>query len=212
MIHTLNVGISHKFVVSTQTVNGIIEMTGLSREAVLKVIEKGIEMGALEKVGPDEFKMTDDGHAFASHLMKSNSSAMNEGNWTCTKCKRINNALNGMNCTKCNYSYTDNLAAQAFEKEKRESKFPNVTEREMLLFLLGQLTGISMTIPTPKGSFAETLHFQSHIAMIMSELMSEIKSKFPHVSDEEFEKCLHQLHAIRTTPFIKEALKKFRGS
>jgi len=112
--------------VRTKTVEDICNILGCTHERAKNVLEIGVKIGALKKINDNEYEMTGDGFTFASTLSKG-SSDITDGNWICTKCKTVNNALNGMNCIKCDYSFQENLYSQIFEKEKKELKYPKVT-------------------------------------------------------------------------------------
>ena len=188
-------------------------MTGLPRERVIQIIEKAIQMGALKKVGEDKYEMTGNGAAFSQSLFTKDPHDLASGNWVCVKCETINNALNGMNCIKCNYSYIDNITSEMLQREKKELKFPKVTDRETLIFLLGQITGLSLSMQIPKNiSFAQRFEHTNTIAKILTELMSKLREQFPQVPAEEFEECLIQLNALRTVPYLEEALSKLRSA
>jgi len=188
-------------------------MTGFPRERVMQIIEKAIQMGAVKKVGEDKYEMTGSGTAFSQSLFTKDPRDFASGNWTCFKCETINNALNGMNCIKCNYSYIDNISSEMLQREKKELKFPKVTDREMLIFLLGQVTGLTLSMQMPKNiSFAQRFDHTTTISMIMTELMSKLKEQFPQVTAEEFDECLIQLNAMRTVPYLEEALSKLRSA
>ena len=114
-----------------------------------------------------------------------------------------------MNCIKCDYSFQENLYSQIFEKEKKELKYPKVTDRETLLFLLGQITGMTLAMPFPQNvSFAQKFEKNNMLAKVMTSVMCEMKEKFPNISDDEFNECLIQLNAIRTGPILDDAIKE----
>ena len=183
-------------------------MFGCTHERAKNVLEIGVKIGALKKINDNEYEMTGDGFTFASTLSKG-SSDITDGNWICTKCKTVNNALNGMNCIKCDYSFQENLYSQIFEKEKKELKYPKVTDRETLLFLLGQITGMTLAMPFPQNvSFAQKFEKNNMLAKVMTSVMCEMKEKFPNISDDEFNECLIQLNAIRTVPILDDAIKE----
>jgi len=192
---------------SVKTVKEVCDMLGCTYERAKSVLEMGVTMGALKKINDNEYELTGDGFSFTSTLSKE-SLNINNGNWTCIKCKTVNNALNGMNCIKCNYSFQENLHSQIFEKEKKELRYPKVTERETLLFLLGQVTGMSLVFPIPKNiSFAQKFEQNNMLARVMTNIMCKLKEKFPNISEDEFNECLIQLNAVRTGPILDEALK-----
>lgn len=193
---------------TTKTVEDIRKMMGCTIERAQQVLEMGVKIGALKKINENEYEMTSDGFAFASTLF-SGSSSRDAGNWMCIKCKTVNNAMNGINCIKCGYSFEENLHSQLFQKEKQELKYPKVTERETLLYLLGQLTGIIMSFDRPKSvSFSQRFELNTMIAQVMTEVFSNVKEKFPSISDDEFNECMIQLNAVRTGPILDEALAK----
>lgn len=194
--------------IMTKTVEDVSNMLGCTHERAKNVLETGVKMGALKKINDNEYEMTGNGFAFASTLSKKSSDTPNN-NWICIKCKTVNNALNGMNCIKCDYSFQENLYSQILEKEKKELKYPKVTERETLLFLLGQITGMSLAFPLPQNvSFAQKFERNNMLAKVMTSVMCEMKEKFPNISDDEFNECLIQLNAIRTGPILDDALKE----
>ena len=193
----------------TKTLDEICKMMGIPKSRAKQVLEMGIKMGALKKVGEEEYEMTGSGQSFASTLFSKDLYKLESGNWTCTKCQTINNALNGMNCIKCNYSFQENICSQMFEAEKKDLKYPKVTDKETLLYLLGQLTGMSMALPIPRNiSFAERFEMNNKVSRIMSEVMHELKEKYPSVSGDEFSECLIQLNAIRIAPILEDAFMK----
>lgn len=193
--------------IMTKTVDDICNMLGCTSQRAKEILEKGVEIGVLKKINENEYEMTGNGFSFASTL-SNKSSDITSGNWMCTKCKTVNNALNGMSCIKCSYSFHENLYSQILESEKKELKYPKVTERETLLFVLGQLTGVSLAIPVPQNiSFAQKFEQNKTLAIVMTDIMHKIKEKFPDISEEEFDECLIQLNAIRTGPILDDALK-----
>jgi len=193
---------------TTKTVEDICNMMGCTKERAKRVLDIGVKIGVLKKINENEYDMTGSGFAFASSLF-TGSPSRDAGNWTCIKCNTVNNALNGINCIKCNYSFEENLHSELFQREKQELKYPKVTEREMLLFILGQLTGISMSLPMPQNvSFSQKFELNNVIAKVMTDIIASIKEKFPSVSDDEFNECLIQLNAVRTAPILDDALKK----
>lgn len=196
----------------TKTIDDICNMMGCTRERAKNVLDMGVKIGALKKINENEYDMTTSGFAFASSL-DTGSTSREAGNWVCIKCNTVNNALNGMNCIKCNYSFEESLHSELFKREKEELKYPKVTERETLLFILGQLTGVSMSIPLPRDmSFSQKFELNGVISKVMSDMIQNIKEKFPSVSDDEFNECLIQLNAVRTMPIVDEALQKIMKS
>ena len=182
---------------------------GISKSRAKQVLEIGIQMGALKKVGEEKYEMTGNGHAFASSLFSKDLYKLESGNWTCIKCQTVNNALNGMNCITCNYSFQENICSQMFEREKKDLKYPKVTDRETLLYLIGQITGMTMAFPMPRDvSFAKRFEMTNDVSRIMAKVMHEIKEKYPGITDDEFSECLIQLNAIRIAPILEDAFMK----
>jgi len=196
-----------------RNVDELCKLTGLDREQIRRVLEKGVEIGALKKISDDDYEMTDMGFNIGSKINFDNFQTTEPGVWHCTKCKTINNALNGSTCLKCNYSYIDSVASDILNREQKEYEYPKVTDREMLIFLVGHLTGMATAFPPPKGiSFKQKMEHQFSVSTTLTHLTSKIVDEFPHVSDDEFNEILMQLNAIRTMPFLEEAIKKMRDA
>jgi len=194
-----------------RNVDDLCKLTGLDRKQIQRVLEKGVEIGALKKISDNDYEMTDMGMDIGSKININNFKTIEPGVWNCAKCKIINNALNGPNCIKCNYSYVDSIASDILNREPKEYKFPKVSDRELLIFLVGHLTGMATAFPPPKGiSFKQKMEHQTLVSILLTQLTTKIVDEFPHVSDEEFNEVLMQLNAIRTMPFLEDAMKKMR--
>ena len=194
-----------------KNVDDLCKLTGLDRKQIQKILERGVEIGALKKISDDDYEMTTVGFEIGSKINFNNYQTSEPGVWICTKCKTINNALNGPNCLKCNYSYIDSIASDILNREQKEYEYPKVTDREILIFLVGHLTGMATAFPPPKGiSFKQKMDHQFSVSTVLTELTSKVVGEFPHVSDDEFNEILMQLNAIRTMPFLEEAIKKMR--
>jgi len=98
-----------------KNVDELCKMTGIDRKEIQRVLEKGVEIGALKKISDDDYEMTDMGFDIGSKINFNNYKTTDPGVWTCTKCKTVNNALNGPNCLKCNYSYVDSIASDVLK-------------------------------------------------------------------------------------------------
>jgi len=194
-----------------RNVDELCKITGYSKEHVESILDKGVEIGAFKKISESDYEMTAMGLKVASKITNENYKTIDPGTWICSECRTVNNALNGKNCIKCNYSYLDSLASDAIKSEPKEYKFPLVTDREMLIFLVGHLTGMCASILPPKNiSFKEKLQYNAQTTTVLSLLTSKVLEKFPHVTIEEFREIMHQLNAVRTMPFLDDALKELR--
>jgi len=110
---------------------------------------------------------------------------------------------------KCDYSIQDNLASEALKKERKELKYPKVTERETMIFLLGQMTGLAINFPHPKNmSMAQRLDFSITITEVFASLSVELKDYFTSVASDEFAEIMTQLDAVKTLPIMKDIVKK----
>ena len=194
-----------------RNVDELCKLTGLDRKHIQHILEKGVEIGALKKISDEDYEMTDMGMNIGSKINFKNFQNTDPGVWKCTKCKTINNALNGPNCLKCNYSYVDSLASDILRRESKEYKFPKINDREILIFLIGHLTGMAIGFPPPKSiSFKQKMEHQNTVAVVLAELTSKVVDQFPHISNDEFDEILLQLNAMRTMPFLEDAMKKMR--
>jgi len=189
-----------------KTVAELCELTGLKKERVLKILEVGIKCGGIKKISETEYEMTDMGKVIGDKLRYGY--AEDPGVWKCSKCKTMNHVQNGPKCLKCDYSFMDSMASNVMNKENRDYKFPEVTDREMLIFLTGNITGMSAALPSPKGmSFSEQMELTNHIARVSSIVMTKVKDQFPIVTDEEFNEIILQLNALKSMPILKDAMK-----
>ena len=197
---------------NTKNVDELCKITGFDREHVKRILDMGVEIGAFKKISDNDYEMTDMGLKVASKITKGNYKSVDPGTWTCSKCKTVNNALNGENCIKCNYSYVDSLSSDVLKREPKEYKFPKITDREMLIFLMGHLTGVCIGALAPKEniSFKEKLKYNSHASKILAQITSKVLDQFPHITNDEFHEIIQQLNALRMMPFLDEAIKKMR--
>lgn len=194
-----------------RNVDDMSKMTGLDRNQVRHILEKGVEIGALKKISDDDYEMTDMGMDIGSKIIMDKYKTTVPGEWICTKCKTINNAQNGPNCLRCNYSFVDSLASDILRRESKEYKFPKVTDREMLIFLMGHLTGMATGFPPPNGiSFKQKMEHHNCVAIVLAKLTSKVTEQFTHISKDEFDEIIIQLNAMRTMPFLDDAIKKMR--
>jgi len=198
---------------NTRNIDDLCKITGFDRKHVQRILDMGVEIGAFKKISDNDYEMTDMGLKVASKITVENHTSVDSGTWTCSQCKTVNNALNGSNCIKCNYSYVDSLSSDILKREPKEYKFPKITDREMLIFLIGHLTGVCTGTLDPKKevTFKEKLEYNSHAAKMLAQLTSKVLDQFPHITNEEFSEIMQQLNALRTLPFLDEALKKMRN-
>jgi len=197
----------------TKNIEDICKMMDCDKITAKGVLDKGVSIGALKKVSDTEYEITEIG-VDITHKINSGYMGVDASTWKCSKCGVVNNILNGPKCFKCKYSYEDSMASDILKKEASMNyKFPKVTDREMMIFLVGNITGSCMSAPTLKNkSFAHIAQHRNAIATIMAKLTIKITDQFPHVSNDEFNEVLLQLNAVRTGPFIEEAVKKMRES
>jgi len=196
---------------NTRNIDELCKITGYDRKHVKRVLDMGVEIGAFKKISDNDYEMTDMGLKVASKITKGNYKSVDTGTWTCSKCKIVNNALNGKNCIKCNYSYVDSIASDTLNKEQKKFKFPQVTDREMLIFLIGHITGMAGGIPIPNTvSFKQKMEYTHKVSLVLTELTSKVADQFSHISTDELSEILSQINALRTIPFLEEAMKKMR--
>ncbi len=198
---------------STRNIDELCKITGFDRKHIQRILDMGVKIGAFIKISDNDYEMTDMGLKVASKITIQNDKSVDPGTWTCSKCKTVNNALNGSKCIKCNYSYVDSLSSDVLKREPKEYKFPQITDREMFIFLIGHLTGICTGSLEPKEdvSFKEKLEYNSYAAKILARLTSKVLDQFPHITDDEFGEIMQQLNALQTMPFLDEAIKKMRN-
>ena len=79
-----------------RNVDDLCKLTGLDRKEIQRVLEKGVEIGALKKISDEDYEMTDMGINIGSKININNYKTTDPGVWTCTKCKIVNNALNDL--------------------------------------------------------------------------------------------------------------------
>lgn len=194
-----------------KSIDDLCKITGFDRKQVQRIMDMGVKIGSLKKVSETEYEMTDIGLDITSKINFANFDSVDPGTWKCSKCKIINNALNGQNCIKCNYSYMDSIASDTMKREPKEYKFSQVTDREMLVFLIGHITGMSTCITAPNEiSFKQKMTYAHHAGKVFAELTTNVATQFPHISPEEFNEILLQINALKTMPFLQEAFKKMR--
>jgi len=175
-----------------------------------KILQKALKTGTVKEVSPGMFEMTVSGMYVTRNIL-SKGFGTAAGMWVCTKCKTINNILNGNKCMKCDYSLQDNLASEALKKERKELKYPKVTERETMIFLLGQMTGLAMNFQPPKDmSMIEGLEFRRDVTKMFASLSMELKDYFSSVPNDEFAEIMTQLDAVKTLPIMSDILKKLK--
>lgn len=185
-------------------------MTGIPETSMRRILKKGIAIGTLKEVSPDRFEMTESG-MFVTRKIIDGGYQREAGSWKCTKCQIINNMLNGSKCLKCEYSFEDNLASEIFKREKETFKYPKITEKETLIFLLGQLAGFGMMLGHSRNiSMMQKMNLNEDISEILSLITKQMRKQFTTISDEEFDEIMIQLNAVRTIPMMSEALEKLR--
>jgi len=196
----------------TKSFKDLCAMTRIPEPDMRKIIQKALKTGTLKEVSPDLFEMTEAGMYVTKNIM-SGGYGKESGMWGCTKCNTINNILNGNKCIKCDYSFQDNLASEALKKEKRELRYPEVTERETMIFLLGQMTGLAMNFSPPKDmSMMQHMEFKINVTEMFASLSIELKNSFSTVTNDEFTEIMTQLDAVKTLPIMKDIIKKLRKS
>jgi len=187
-------------------------MTRIPEIAMREIIQKAVKTGTLKEVSPDVFEMTKAGMFVTKNIM-SGGYGKESGMWTCTKCKTINNILNGDKCIKCDYSFQDNLASEELKKERKELKYPKVTQRETMIFLLGQMTGLAMNVTPPKDiSMIQELEFRRSVTGMFASLSIELKDHFSTIANDEFAEIMTQLDAVKTLPIMRDIIKKLKKS
>lgn len=186
-------------------------MTKIPEVELRKILEKAMKTGTIKEVLPDMFEITESGEFIIKKII-TNGMSRDAGTWKCTKCDVINNILNGNNCLKCNYSFKDNLASEELKKRKRKLLYPQVTDRETLIFLLGQSTGLAMNFShLPKKSImGDEMSFDKTITDVFLPLTVELAHQFPTVSQDEISEIMIQLDATKTLPIINNAIKKLK--
>ncbi len=185
-------------------------MTGIPETDMRRILKRGVSIGTLKEVSPDKFEMTESG-MFVTRKILDKGNQREAGNWKCTKCQTINNMLNGNKCLKCDYSFEDNIASEIFKKEKETLKYPKITEKETLIFLLGQLTGFGMMLSYPRNiSMIHKINLNDDITEMLSLVTNQVRKQFTTISNEEFNEIMIQLNAVRTIPMMSEALEKLR--
>ncbi len=194
-----------------KSIDDLCKLTGMKKEHVQRIMDMGVQIGSLKKISDTEYEMTDMGLDITRKFDFGNHTSVDPGTWKCSKCKIVNNALNGQNCIKCNYSYIDSIASDTLKREPKEYKFPQVTDREMLVFLIGHITGMSTCISSPNGiSFKQKMDYAHHAGKIFADLTTNVAEQFSHISSDEFNEILLQINAWKTMPFLQEAFKKMR--
>lgn len=185
-------------------------MTKIPETNMRRIVEHAVKTGAMKEVLPDVFEMTEAGKFVVDNIMTKGMSR-DAGSWKCTKCGVINNILNGSQCLKCNYSFKDNLASEELQKKNRKLQYPEVTDRETLIFLLGQSTGLAMNSTyLSKNSRGGEMSFDKIITEVFLPLTVELAHQFPTVSQDEISEIMLQLDAAKTQPIIDKAIKKLR--
>ena len=194
-----------------KTIDDLCNLTGMDRKHVERIMDMGVQIGSLKKVSDTEYEMTDMGLDITKKFDFGNFNSVDPGTWKCSKCKIVNNALNGQNCIKCGYSYMDSIASDTLKRVPKQYKFSQVTDREMLIFLIGHITGMSTCISAPNAiSFKQKMTYAYHAGKVFAELTTNVAKQFPHISSEEFNEVLLQINALKTMPFLQEAFKKMR--
>jgi len=194
----------------TKSFKEICTMTKIPEADLRKIIQKALKTGTVKEVSPDMFEMTEAGMYVTKNIMFGDS-GKEAGMWMCTKCNTINNILNGNKCMKCDYSIQDNLASEALKKERKELKYPKVAERETMIFLLGQMTGLAMNFSPPKDMpMMQRLEFSKDVSTMFASLSMELKDYFSSVSNDEFAEIMTQLDAVKTLPIMSDILKKLK--
>jgi len=195
---------------SIKSFKEICTITKIPEADMRKILQKALKIGAVKEVSPDMFEMTESGMYVIKNIM-TRGPGTESGMWTCTKCKTINNILNGNKCMKCDYSIQDNLASEALKKERKELKYPKVTERETMIFLLGQMTGLAMNFKPPKGmSMIQELEFRRDVSNMFASLSMELKDYFSSVPNDEFAEVMTQLDAVKTLPIMSNIIMKLQ--
>lgn len=185
-------------------------MTKIPETEMRRIVEHAVKTGAMKEVLPDVFEMTESGKFVVDNIITKGISR-DAASWRCTKCGVINSILNGSKCLKCNYSFKDNQASEELQKKNRKLQYPKVTDRETLIFLLGQSTGLAMNFThSPKKSMIDETAFDKTITEVFLPLTIELTRQFPTVSDGEVSEIMIQLDAANTQPIIDKAIKKLR--
>lgn len=194
-----------------KSIDDLCKLTGLDKKHVQHIVDMGVQIGSMKKVSDTEYEMTKIGLDITHKINFDNYDDADPVTWKCSKCNIVNNALNGPNCIKCNYSYVDSLASELLKREPKKYKFPQVHDREILIFLVGHITGMSTSLPAPKGiSFKQKMGYTYQLGKVLAELTTNVAQQFPHVSQDEFDEVLLQLSALKTMPILDEAIKKMR--
>jgi len=197
---------------SIKSFKEICTMTRIPEADLRKIIQRALKIGTVKEVSPDMFEMTEAGMYVTKNIM-TRGPGKESGMWVCTKCSTINNILNGNKCMKCDYSIQDNLASEALKKEKKQLKYPKVTQRETMIFLLGQMTGLAMNFSPPKNmSMIQKLGFSKDVSKMFASLSMELKDYFSSVPNDEFAEIMTQLDAVKTLPIMSDIIKKLNKS
>jgi len=192
----------------TKSFKEICAITKIPETDLRKIIQNAIKTGTMKEISPDVFEMTESGMYVTKNIM-TRGMGKESGMWTCTKCNTINNILNGSKCMKCDYSIKDNLASEALKKERKELKYPKVTERETMIFLLGQMTGLALNFPHPKDmSMIQELEFRKSVTEVFALLSIELKNSFSTIVNDEFAEIMVQLDAVKTMPIMNDMMEK----
>jgi len=193
---------------TTRSFKDLCAMTKISEATMREILQKALKIGTIKEVSPDMFEMTVSGMYVTKNIL-SEGFGKESGMWTCTKCNTINNVLNGSKCMKCNYSIQDNLASEALKKERKKLRYPKVTERETMIFLLGQMTGLAMNFSQPKDmSMIQELEFRKSVTDMFASLTIELKNSFSTIASDEFAEIMTQLDAVKTLPIMNDIIKK----
>jgi len=194
----------------TKSFKDLCAMTRIPETAMRKIIQRALKIGTMKEVSPDVFEMTETGMYITKNVL-TGGSGKEAGMWTCIKCNTINNILNGNKCIKCDYSIQDNLASEALKKERKKLEYPKVTQRETMIFLLGQMTGLAMNVAPPKNmSMIQELEFRKSVTGMFASLTIELKNTFSTIADDEFAEIMVQLDAVKTLPIMNDIIKKLK--
>ena len=189
----------------------LCEMTGFSEDRMKNNLESAMKSGFVKKLENGKYAMSLSGMYVGSNASPFRKPDFDASSWKCTKCDTINNLLNGNKCMKCGYSFEENMGSKIFELEKMNFKYPKVSDREVIIFIIGHLTGMGMSFPKAPGMSRDgTLQMEGILASVLSDMVSTLCKKFPEVPRDEVTECMIQLNGMRTIPIIMELLASIK--
>lgn len=123
------------------TLKQYMQFSGITDEVKAREkMEEFVKVFGMKKIDTDTYEIPP-GHLSAARLGRSQ--MMNSGmEWKC-ECGTINNAKNGEECLKCNFTYKDWVFKQQEDFTKNQSiRYQPITNREIACFLFGKFTSM----------------------------------------------------------------------